>query len=264
MPTTTITPWEFTPYVAEPTRAMISALLWALHDNGGSFKDASSGLAGPALRDLAVERGMFIPPKYRREHGSSSTGLSSLYAGLEQGKYGKPAIERDKSGTRTFEITLLLEDEEMPPKPAMVKHTLGDSTKPIENPVDVSRRYGVGPVETVEHIEVEHLEDGWDDIDDKAHIETLPAIITVSDTPAPYGLVLDAQRAITRALVTLAKDMPPPADHVELIALRARVGQLTQELNNITAERDRLAEILNTIASADTPQDVSAMNGAAS
>jgi hypothetical protein len=263
MPTKTITPWEFTPYVAEPTRTTISALLWALHDNDGTLRH-EKGLAGPALRDLAVELGMFVHPKYRAESSTAGTALSSLYQSLEKGVYGTPAIEREKTGTRTYQITLLLEDEEMPPKPAMVKHTLGDSTKPVEHPVDVT-----WPVDTVEHVDPEDLEDGWDDIDapntapatiDTADISSFPEIIIVSDTPGPYGLVLEAQRSITRALVTLARETPPPADHTELIALRRRVQVLTDDLAATKAERDRLTEILTTISAAHA----SSTNGAAS
>jgi hypothetical protein len=247
MPTKTITPWEFSVYVAEPTRTTISALLWALHANGGSYRH-ESGLAGPGLRDLAVEQGMFVHPKYRAETASSGTALSSLYQSLEKGVYGHEAIEREKSGTRTHEIRLLLEDEEMPPKPVMVKKTLGDSTEPVANPVDVSQ-----PIDAVEHVEQGDLQDGWDDIDapnmapdtvDLPDISTFAEIITVSDTPGPYGLVLEAQRSITRALVSLAGNTPPPVDHTELVALRARVNVLTEELANVRAERDRLMEIL--------------------
>jgi hypothetical protein len=255
MPTKTVTPWEFGAYVTEPVRTTISALLWALHANGGTIHD-ESGRAGTTLRDKALELGMFIHPRYQASSKTSSGGLSSIFASLEMDTYGTEAIERDKNGTRTHEIRLLLEDEEMPPKPVMTKRTLGDSTEPVANPVDVTAR----TIDAVEHVAPEDLEEGWDDIDapnmapattDTADISSFPEVITVSDTPGPYGLVLDAQRAITRALVLLAKETPPPADHVELIALRARVNQLTEEVRTVTAERDRLTEILTTVASAN-------------
>ena len=253
----TITPWEFGPYVTEPVRNTVSALLWALHDNGGTIID-ETGRAGTSLRNLAVDLGYLIPPKYQASSKTASGGLSSLLASLELDTYGAEAIERDKNGTRTRQITLLLKDEEMPPKPVKVSKTLGDSTRPVAHPVDVNR-----PIDAVEHVEQGDLADGWDDIDapnmapdtvdlpDIDTYETLPEIIVVSDQPGPYGLVLDAQRAITRALVTLARDTPPPADQVELKALRARVTVLTDELANVRAERDRLMEILDAISAAN-------------
>jgi hypothetical protein len=264
MPTKTITPWEFGAYVTEPVRTTISALLWALHHDGGTIR-SESGRVGAALRDRAVELGMFVHPRYQATSKTASGGISSLLASLEMDTYGTEAIEREKNGTRSFEIRLLLKDEEMPPKPVMVKRTLGDSTKPQTNPVDVSAR----SVDVVEHVEVEDLEDGWDDIDapdmapatiDTADISSFPEIIIVSDTPGPYGLVLEAQRSVTRALVTLARETPPPADHTELIALRRRVQVLTDDLAATKAERDRLTEILTTITAADA----SSTNGAAS
>jgi hypothetical protein len=252
MPTKTITPWEFGAYVTEPVRTTISALLWALHGEGGTIR-SESGRVGTALRDRAVELGYFIHPRYQASSKSASGGISSLLASLELDTYGTEAIEREKNGTRSFEIRLLLDDEEMPPKPVLVKKTLGDSTEPVANPVDVSQ-----PIDAVEHVEQGDLTEGWDDIDapnmapdtvdlpDIAtfEIETLPEVITVSDTPSPYGLVLEAQRSITRALVSLAGNTPPPVDHTELLALRARVNVLTEELANVRAERDRLMEIL--------------------
>jgi len=247
MPTKTITPWQFGAYVTEPVRTTISALLWALHHEGGTIR-SENGRVGTGLRYRAVELGYFIHPRYQASSKSASGGISSLLASLELDTYGTEAIEREKNGTRSFEIRLLLEDEEMPPKPVKVKKTLGDSTEPVANPVDVSR-----PIDAVEHVEQGDLQEGWDDIDapnmapdmiDTADISSFPEVIVVSDNPGPYGLVLEAQRSITRALVSLAGNTPPPVDHTELVALRARVNVLTEELANVRAERDRLMEIL--------------------
>lgn len=110
-------PWRWGPYIREETRITVPALLWTLHDMGGSISD-SSGRSGAKLADMAKQRGMPFHPIHQpnRLTGKHTGTLSQLLAELDAGRMAG-SIAREINGKRTLKITLLLAPEEMPPRP---------------------------------------------------------------------------------------------------------------------------------------------------
>jgi hypothetical protein len=112
--------WKWGGFVHASTRMSVPALLWTLHDMGGVIEDAS-GKAPTKLAQMALSRGFAV---HASHHGGQ--GLSTLMAQLERGRMAG-CIERELNGKRTLKITLLLNPEELPPRPAIRKPQIGDS-----------------------------------------------------------------------------------------------------------------------------------------
>ena len=103
-------PWKWGVLINAATKQSTAALLWTLHDLGGSIEDGS-GLAATKLASTAVKRGMAPHPNHMK-----GQALSTLMGQLERGRMGG-CIERVTNGKRTKKITLLLSPDEMPPRP---------------------------------------------------------------------------------------------------------------------------------------------------
>jgi len=100
-------PWKWRPWTQERTRRSIAAFLWALHDLGGEVTD-EHGRVPARIAEHAAEMGMPLDPTINRSQ--MLTSLDSIgYVGC---------IARDMGAKKTYKITLLLADDEMPPRPA--------------------------------------------------------------------------------------------------------------------------------------------------
>lgn len=122
-------PWKWGVMTHANTKQSVAALLWTLHDLGGTITDGS-GLAAAKLAEMAAKRGM---PLDRAQ--ASGAGLSTLMGSLDHGRMAG-CIERETNGKRTKKITLLLEADELPPRPQPQRSLLVQAVPdPIEEPV---------------------------------------------------------------------------------------------------------------------------------
>lgn len=137
--------WKWNSFTRESTQQTIRCLLWTLHELGGSIED-SSGRCGRELVAASRERG-YIPNHIHDPFvGRPVSGsLSQLLHELDSGNYAG-TIARQCNGKRTFKITLLLDEDQLPPKPMAVttkkveptapKPKIGD-TRPAPEPARV-------------------------------------------------------------------------------------------------------------------------------
>lgn len=112
--------WDWGPGAHESTRTTVPALLWALKDMGGTIEDRPSGRVGHELLQACRERGYPIHPV----HLKTGSNLSALMQALDSGgssTWLNGCIRRETNGKRTYRVDLLLDDDQMPPKPSPVK-----------------------------------------------------------------------------------------------------------------------------------------------
>ena len=100
-------PWKWY-RTNEKTRPSVAAFLWALHDLGGEVID-ENGRVPAIIAGHAAEMGMPLNPSLNR---------SQVIGSLDNGYPG--TIEREMDDKWTYRITLLLADDEMPPRPQPV------------------------------------------------------------------------------------------------------------------------------------------------
>lgn len=135
-------PWRWGGYVRDSTKQTTQALLWTLHRLGGTVTD-DSGLAPRKLIAAALDYGYHVD----RSHQSGGS-LSQLMGELEHGRY-KGAIERETNGKRTRRITLLLKENELPPRPALKRTSAQQSVfvqpAPVEPVTESPNAGGTGP-----------------------------------------------------------------------------------------------------------------------
>lgn len=107
--------WQWGKGAHESMMTTVPALLWTLREEGGEVHD-SSGRAGAKLVQLADARGYVIHPTHRPGHLTGSS-LSTLLGQLDFGKRYGGCIEREMNSKRTYKIRLLLDEEQLPPRP---------------------------------------------------------------------------------------------------------------------------------------------------
>lgn len=110
--------WIWGPASKEASRVMVPIMLWTLHDLGGTITDRPTGRCGAKLIAEALKRSYSVPPSFRNATGS----VSAMLGELEDGRYAG-CIAREKGNKRTYKITLLLTEDEMPERPFPVKVT---------------------------------------------------------------------------------------------------------------------------------------------
>src|SRR4051812_38500397 len=110
-------PWKWVPGTQGALKMTVPALLWALHEMGGSIEDRPTGRCSTKLVTEAKKKGFTVDIHHDPvRHGGKSSALSSLLKELENGRYAG-CIKRETNGKRTLQIDLLLTEAELPPRP---------------------------------------------------------------------------------------------------------------------------------------------------
>lgn len=249
-------PWKWGPFVKESSRNVIPALLWTLHDLGGVIEDHPRGRCGFKLISEAVKRGYVLPKSYTNP---SSGSLSSLLGELDFGLYAG-CIARDKNAKRTFKMTLLLSEDELPPRPHPVKTTKVQPTvkaitakqRPIAPvavfvPKDEDSVEPEPDVETVPEPEVTEPDEQpfqpelpdvpQPEVED---IAVIPPLLTVDANDDAFMLMLEASQLIARAMIatnmrTPARTEPSDTD----------IDEAAKRMADTIAENQRLRRQLN-------------------
>lgn len=244
-------PWKWGTAVRPATKQIVAALLWTLHDLGGSIED-SSGRCPVKLMKTAASRGMAFTPM-------PSASLSQLIQQLDGGRYSG-AITRECVAKRTYKITLALAPDEMPPRPRSVKQQSvfvqpvedvdeatagGTGPKPSEEPVEPPES-PVGPVPPIQPSPTGPRPDDPNVLPDLTLVEpgaeaimpTLPPLVAVADDP--IAKLFAIQAALQDATMAVAA-MPP-------VIIEAPVEQDDEMANRLAAtleENNRLRRKLN-------------------
>ena len=224
-------PWKWGAAVRPATKQIVAALLWTLHDLGGSIEDPS-GRSPVKLMETATKRGMAFTPM-------TSSSLSQLIQQLDGGRYGG-AITRECNAKRTYKITLALGTDEMPPRPRTVKQQsvfvqLVESVDGGTGPKPVPE-----PVAPPEPAPAPHPGPGGEPRPDDHNVGT-PGLTVVADEPDdPIAKLFAAQDALNAATMAVIA-MPP-------VIIEAPVEQDDEQAKRLAAtleENTRLRRKLN-------------------
>jgi hypothetical protein len=222
-------PWKWH-RTNEKTRPTVAAFLWALHDLGGDVTD-ENGRVPAIIARHAAEMGMPLNPSLNR---------SQVIGSLDNGYPG--TIEREMDDKKTYRITLLLADDEMPPRPQPVV------TEPQPEPEPVPPTLALVPE------------------------PDMPAVVAdASDDPV--NALLEIQKLAMGAVMGLTRQRSEPdtdTDRERLAAtleenqrLRDKVRDLSETVAAKAKEIDALRKALTTAqanmaaiqkASADAPE----------
>jgi len=231
--------WQWGPAAKESGKIMIPIILWTLHDLGGSITDRPSGRCGAKLIEEAQKRNYAVTPSFRGGTGTGS--VSAMLAELESGRYAG-CIAREKGKKRTYKITLLLTEDEMPERPFPVKVTkMADRPKltPVPRPVKpmsvfvqpVADHAGFGnggpdpdyvpptvvpdpPARAPEPIQPELPENpDTPDVEDVV-LPQIPPLLVIPENENTFDLLIELNQLAARALIassrTPAKIGPSP------------------------------------------------------
>jgi hypothetical protein len=224
-------PWTWPRYSREATQRTISALLWTLKDMGGTI-ESTSGRAGSALADEAAKRGTPIHPQ---------VNLSQLIGELDTGIYGG-CIKRDTGIRRTYAITLLLAEDEMPPKPRHLRAAPEKTlfVQPVASDPDPEPEPEPEPIPVPPEPQPEPV------VDTAVVVETvepvIPPLVVVSDEPLDLALTAatSVAKVIEALLVRGAEAKGEPSPDAEEMAVR--LAQTIEENNRLRRKVNDLSE----------------------
>lgn len=254
-------PWRWGVQNKTSAKMTIPALLWTLHDLGGEISDPVTGRAGTKLVEEARKRYSVYPTHIRSK--ASSGALSSIYLSLERGIYAG-SIAREMNAKRTFRITLLLSEDEMPPRPSPLKIT---KVQPTVTPL-VPKQRPIAPVAVVapvtddegtgnggpshdydpdepqpevpEPVQPTLPDDpGEPEVEDVVHT-TIPPLLTVNADDDAFMLILEASQLLARAMIATNARTPKvvgPSD--------AEIDEAAKRMADTLAENQRLRRKLN-------------------
>lgn len=251
--------WQWGPGSKESSHIMVPVILWTLHECGGTIED-SSGRCGSKLVKEALKRNFTVPPQYRSNTGS----MSQMLAELEGGRYAG-CITRDKGVKRTYKMTLLLTEDEMPPRPFPVKvSNVNDRPKlvPVPRPVKPVSVFspkaddaGLGnggpdpdyvPPTVVPDPEPEQpvqpeLPENPDtpDVEDVV-VPDIPPLLTIPADDNAFDLLIQLNQLAARALIAVAR---PP----EIGPSTASLDDAAKRLATTVEENQRLRTKVNTL-----------------
>lgn len=267
--------WTWNLFTRDSTRQTIMCLLWALYEEGGVIED-DKGRCGRALVKAARDRGYIPHPIHDPFVGSASTGsLSQLLHELDSGNYAG-TIARECNGKRTYKITLLIGEAQMPPKPkpvvvkkvepatpVPVKPKIGD-TRPAPEPVRVITKAeadaAIKPAPTPPPAVAPTAERA----SETELPDTLPPALAIAPEPEPevvmpaipplvladasvVDLLLEAQQLIMKATVSAAKDIggpDEPRDTDDYDAVTRRLADTLEENNRLRTKYNDQRETL--------------------
>ena len=219
-------PWVWPRFTRDYTRNSVAALLWTLHDLGGVI-ESDAGRAGSMLATAAEERGTPIAPRLH---------LSAIFAELEEGGIYGACILRDKHRPkRTYKITLLLAEDEMPPKPRHLKaapeRTI--SVQPVASDPEPQPEPEPAPVPPEPQPQPEPVED--------VVTPEIPPLVVLSEEPLDLALTAadDIAKVIQALLVQGARPAEPNSDTEEI---SVRLAQTIEENNRLRRKANDLAE----------------------
>lgn len=253
--------WVWGPASKEAGRIMIPIMLWTLHDLGGSITDRPSGRCGAKLIQEALKRNYSVSPQFRSANGSGS--VSAMLGELEDGRYAG-CIAREKGNKRTYKITLLLTEDEMPPRPFPVKVTkMADrpTLTPVPRPVQpVADDGGMGnggpdpdyvpptvvpdpPDTPTTPVQPELPEDpDTPDVEDVV-LPEIPPLLAIPADDNTFDLLIQLNQLAARALIAAARPaekIGPSEDALDDAA--ARLASTVEENQRLRTKLNILQE----------------------
>jgi hypothetical protein len=225
-------PWHWPKGTTNHSKMSVPALLWALHDLGGTVED-KTGRAASRLVEHATELGTPIHPLSNPGH---------LFKELEGGRYAG-AIKRKVGPKRTYAIRLLLEERQMPPKPRPAK------AEPAE-PKTPALALPVVKDEPKAEVETISIAPGLPVVPPEpspAPVEPiLPPIVAVPASD-PLNALLEIQGLAMQAVLGLAEQMGQGidlADAAERDAEKTRLAETIEENRRLRRKVNDLTETL--------------------
>lgn len=257
-------PWRWGVQNKASAKMTIPALLWTLHDLGGEISDPVTGRAGTKLVEEARKRYSVYPTHIRSK--ASSGALSSIYLSLERGIYAG-SIVREMNAKRTFRITLLLSEDEMPPRPSPLKIT---KVQPTVTPL-VPKQRPIAPVAVVAPVaddegtgnggpshdyepdepqpEVPEVPEpvqptlpddpGEPEVEDVV-VTTIPPLLTVDADDDAFMLILEASQLLARAMIATNVRRPATVGPTD-----TEIDEAAKRMADTLAENQRLRRKLN-------------------
>lgn len=243
--------WQWTQGAKESITTTIPALLWTLHEEGGEVHD-SSGQAGRKLAEMAKARGYVIARTHEPDH-STGSALSSLLGQLDHGDRYGGCIEREMNSKRTFTIRLLLDVEQLPPRPhpVVIKQAPsspaagGSGPRPAEDPTPMPPAEPTPAPEAPEQPETA-LVLAQPDVE-VVH-PVLPPLAIVDDAD-PVAILLQIQDLSMTAVLAVAKSIgergEPVVDADERDHQAKRLADTLEENNRLRRKVNDHAETIS-------------------